>query len=265
MSQLAKRIMTMTDEECKELEQVDKQEVKEEKKEQGKRDLKLVITSIVATLLFIIILLLLVLLSLKKCSNGSNVNSSSSSEISTSEPKYHYDDTKLNDVFKRIVINQVSVDIAPIEDIDNIIAISYEDIVGSKFTLNIDFKIGDNIYYYRASNVLYANHETFVSYLLTLNPNKVEPVIPLINGDELEISSLPSSLVKLTNEKINSHYVIANGASNSYLSGFYYEDSVYHTYTKKELTNTESFPLPASGLIDLNSPLYGYYQDILNK
>lgn len=54
---LAKRIMTMTDEESKELEQVYKEEVKEEKKEQGKRDLKLVITSIVATLLFIIILL----------------------------------------------------------------------------------------------------------------------------------------------------------------------------------------------------------------
>ena len=74
---------------------------KEEKKEQGKRDLKIVITSIVCTLLFIIILLLLVLLGLKKCNKYNSGLPSSGGPFSSI--KYNYDVVSLNDKFKRIV------------------------------------------------------------------------------------------------------------------------------------------------------------------
>ena len=143
----------MSDEE---LERQDKQEQKEEKKELGKRDLKIVITSIVCTLLFIIILLLLVLLGLKKCNND-NSNFSSSSG-SSSSIKYDYDTVSLNDKFKRIVKGYM--DGPGGMDSDNITevkAISYIDNYNDGyFSLNISAISENNkLYVYNANKAYY--------------------------------------------------------------------------------------------------------------
>lgn len=263
---LAKGIVIMVDEENKEkeLEQIDKQEVKEEKKEQGKRDSKLVIASVICTLLFIIILLLLVLLGLKKCSKGPDVGSSSSSEPSSNEPIYDYDDVKLNDVFKKIVYNQVYIDMGTEDPVDEILAVNYSD-ADNKFTLDIDARIGDKVYYYHASNVEYSNHETFVEHLLTLDTNQTLPIIT--TGEETSVAWLDKTEERLTNEVVGAHYVIFSSASPKYLSGFYFNNpsNEYYVYQKMELTNTDAFPSNSSIKIGLDSPLYRYYNEILNQ
>ena len=230
----------------------------EEKKEQGKRDLKLIVFSVVGTLLFIIILLLLVILGLKRCSN----TNSSSNEPSSSQPKYDYDDVKLNDVFKKIVYNQVYVDMGTEDQVDEIIAVNYVD-TDNKFTLDIDARIGNRIYYYHTSNVTYSNHETFVEYLLTLDTNIATPIIT--TGEETSISYLDKTEEKLTTEVVGARYVICSSASPQYLSGFYFNNpsNEYYVYQKTELTNTDAFPNNPSIKIGLDSPLYGYYKEVL--
>ena len=208
----------MTDEENKELEQQDKQE-QEECQEERKKTFKTVITSVICTLLFVVILLLLVILCLKNCSNRNNNNNTSSSN-STSEPTWtEYDNVSLNSVFKKLVSNQVYVDMGVENppDVDSIVAVSYSD-SGALFTLNIDAKIGSNLYYYSATNVSYSDHPNFVEYLLTLN---LTTDLPLIEGDPYGVSLLAISNEKLTNEKSTS-YVITNSATNKYLSGYYF-------------------------------------------
>ena len=244
----------MTDEE---LEQQDKQEQKEECQEERKKTLKTVITSVICTLLFVVILLLLVILCLKNCSNRNNNNNTSSSN-STSEPTWtEYDNASLNSVFKKLVSNQVYVDMGTDNppDVDSIVAVSYSD-SGTLFTLNVDAKIGSNLYYYSATNVSYSGHPNFVEYLLTLNLNTD---LPLIEGDPYGVSLLAISNEKLTNEKSTS-YVITNSATNKYLSGYYFENNQYYVYQKVELNNTDSFPSLASQTIDVSSPLYSYYR-----
>lgn len=258
---LTKGIMLMSDEENKELEQADKQEEKEEKKEQKKHDLKIVIISVISTLLFIILILLLILLCLKKCSN--QPTAISSSEPTSSEPKYNYDNVKLNNVFKTIVKNQVYVDMGIEDHVDEILAINYTDL-DNKFTLDIDARIEDRVYYYHTKDVEYSNHETFVEYLLTLDTAQTLPLIT--TGEENNISWLDKTEEKLATEVVGSHYVISSSASLKYLSGFYFNNSTngYYVYQKMELTNTDGFPSNPSIKIGLDSPLYGYYQ-LLNQ
>ena len=223
----------------------------EEGKDKKKYTFKVAFISVVCTLLFIIILLLFVLFGLKKCSS----HSSGSSIGNSSSMKYNYDNAKLNDVFKKLVSNQVFVDMGVEDPIDEIVVVTYSD-SGSNFTLNIDAKIGDSIYYYFVNDVIYSGHYNFVDYLLTLN---LDTNLPLIQGDEYGVSLLPISNERLVNEKSNT-YVITNDASSKYLSGYYFENNQYYVYQNKQLSTNDPFSGQPDMVVNLDHPLYGYYQ-----
>ena len=227
------------------------QDQKQEKKKKRKQTIKVAFISSVCTLLLIIIILFCVVLGLKKCTRVSNNSSLGSSQ------EYNYDNTKLDTVFKKLVFNQVYVDMGTEDPIDNIVVVTYSD-SGSSFTLNIDAKIGDNIYYYFANNVSYSGFPTFVDYLLTLN---LDNNLPLIQGDNYGVNLLEISNERLTNKK-SATYVITNDVSKKYLSGYYYENNQYYVYQKVELNNADAFPLEASKIIDIDNPLFGYYQEL---
>ena len=233
---------------------------KEENKDNKKYTLRVVITSVLCTLLFITILLLGILFGLKNCSSNQN----NSSSIPNSGPKYDYDNTKLDNAFKTIVKNQVKVDLYVEDPVNEILAVNYSD-ADNKFTLDIDARIGDKVYYYHTSNVEYSNHETFVEYLLTLDTDQALPIIT--TGEETSVAWLDKTEERLTNEVVGSHYVICSSDNPKYLSGFYFnsESNEYYVYQKMELANTDAFPSNPSIKIGLDSPLYGYYQEILNQ
>ena len=132
---------------------------KQEKRRETKHTLKTVVISVICTLLFVIILLFVVILCLR---GGCNKNKSNSNSNSSSSQKYNYDNTKLDAIFKKLVFNQVFVDMGSEDPIDDIYAVSYSD-SGSSFSLNIDAKIGDNIYYYSASNVTYSGYTNLLT------------------------------------------------------------------------------------------------------
>ena len=233
----------------------------EEKKQDNKKLVfKVAVISSTCTLLLIVAILLLVILGLKNCSS----NQSNSSSIPTSGPKYDYDNAKLDNVFKVIVKNQVKVDLSVEDPVNEILAVNYSD-SNNKFTLDIDARIGDKVYYYHTSNVEYSNHETFVEYLLTLDTDQTLPIIT--NGEETSVTWLDKTEERLTNEVVGAHYVICSSDNPKYLSGFYFnsESNEFYVYQKMELTNTDAFPSNPSIKIGLDSPLYGYYQKILNQ
>ena len=247
----------MTDEENKELEQIDKQEVKEEKKEQGKHDLKVVVTSIVCALLFIIILLLLVLLGLKKC-NKDNSGLPSSGGSLDSSIKYDYDVNKIDDVFKKIVKNQLHVDGFDEDPLKDVISVTYSDTTTS-FNLNIEVRSDTKVYYYRLSNYPYSGFDNFVPYLLSLDLD----IKLSLNEGTISLDTYLTTLETITTDNRCKYLISSNmSGTTKYFSGYYYQDNQYYIYQHQELTSNP-FNEASNQVINLDSPLYGYYQSLL--
>ena len=250
---LAEKETTMTDEE---LEQQDKQEQKEEKKELAKRDLKIIITSIVCTLLFIIILLLLVLLGLKNCSSNKGDHGSYSSGSSSNPPAYNYDNELLNNQFIKIVNYERLVggfDEAPTD----VVAITYIDNYPNNFNINITAKAGNTIYYYHLDNYSYSgdtsSYDNCIGYILSIN------ISDRLDGSASIVKSTATSETIETDK--GNHYVISSAAPLKYFSGFYLDNNQYKVYNYIEFTSgSNPFNNEPSFKVNSSSPLYGYYQ-----
>ena len=247
------------------IEQPQKEEDKQNNKEQKQQDnddrkktLKTVITTIFCTLLFIIILLLLILLGLKKC-NKDNSGLPSSSDSSSSSIKYDYDVNKIDDVFKKIVKNQLIVDGFDEDPLKDVVSVTYSDTVTS-FNLNIEVRSDTKVYYYRLSNYPYSGFDNFVPYLLSLDLNTK------LSFDEGSISLdtyLPT-LETITTDKQCKYLISSNmSGTTKYFSGYYYQDNQYYIYQHQELTSNP-FSEISNQVINLNSPLFGYYQILMN-
>ena len=256
----------MTDEE---LEKQDKQEQKEEKKELAKRDLKIVITSIVCTLLFIIILLLLVLLGLKKC-NKDNSGLSSNTDQGSSI-KYDYDVVSLNDKFKAIVKGYMDgpggMDPDNITEVKSVTYVdNYND---GNFSLNISVVSSSNkLYVYKAYKAFYpedkSGFDNLISYLLLDSTPDI-----FTEGDPLETEFSCNPFIPTT-EAITTdkecRYVISNNIAGTikYFDGFYFDNNQYHVYHHQEYNvATDPCTKQADMVVNLDHPLYGYYQSLL--
>lgn len=245
----------MTEEELK---KQDKQEQKEEKKELVKRDLKIVITSVVCTLLFIIILLLLVFLGLKNCSSNEGDRGSYSSSSTSNEPTYNYDNESLNNQFIKIVNFERSVggfDEAPTD----VVAITYIDNYPNSFSIDITAKAVNNIYHYRLDNYSYggdtSSYDNCIGYISTLD---------ITSRLDAGGSTQTIQTSAITNETIvtdkGNHYVISNADPIKYFSGFYLDNNEYQVYNYIEFTSGDNpFNTESSFKVNSSSPLYRYY------
>ena len=252
-----------------ELEQVEqKQEVKEQKKEENKKTLKTVIISVICTLLFIIILLLLVILGMKRCA-PTNSGASTSSEP-PSGPKYDYDTVSLNDKFKAIVKGYMDgpggMDPDNITEVKSVTYVdNYDD---GNFSLNISVVSSSNkLYVYKAYKAFYpedkSGFDNLISYLLLDSTPDV-----FVDGDiETEFSCnpyVPTSEVITTDKQCK--YVISNNIAGTikYFDGFYFDNNQYHVYHHQEyIVDTNPFTKQADMVVNLDHPLYGYYESLL--
>ena len=132
----------------KEEDKKNNKEVKEKDNDDKKKTLKTVITTVIYTLLFIIILLLLILLGLKKCSRNNNGTLPNSGSEPDSSIKYDYDVNKIDDVFKKIVKNQLIVDGFDEDPLKDVISVTYSD-TATSFNLNIEVRSDTKVYYYK--------------------------------------------------------------------------------------------------------------------
>ena len=250
-------------------EEIDKQSQKEQKKEENKKTLKTVIISVICTLLFIIILLLLVLLGLKKCAPTNNGTSTSSEP--PSGPKYDYDTVSLNDKFKAIVKGYM--DGPGGMDPDNITevkAVTYVDNYDDgNFSLNISVLSESNkLYVYKAYKAFYpedkSGFDNLISYLLLDTTPNV-----FVDGDPLETefscnTFIPTTEVITTDKQCK--YVISNNIAGTikYFDGFYFDNNQYHVYHHQEYNvDINPFTKKEDMVVDLDHPLYGYYQSLL--
>ena len=241
----------MTDEE---LEQQDKQEQKEEYQEERKKTLKTVITSVICTLLFVVILLLITILCLKNCSPRNNNGDTSSSSSSEPEREDKYDNASLNDIFKEIVRVQALYDLEVNETFNDVLAVTYE-YTTTTFSLTIDVRTDNKLYYYSISDVPYTGDDMF-TYLL----NDISTLPD--NGPSvgyLEISSIDT----ITTDKACKYAISKNALGTvKYLSGFYFENNEFHIYQKKELGSNNPFNEEADQVVKTTDLLYGYYQSL---
>ena len=246
------------------IEQPQKEDNKQNNKEQKqqnnddkKKTLKTVITSIVCTLLFIIILLLLVLLGLKKC-NKDNSGLPSSGGSLDSSIKYDYDVSKIDDVFKKIVKNQLHVDGFDEDPLKDVISVTYSDTTTS-FNLNIEVRSDTKVYYYRLSNYPYSGFDNFVPYLLSLDLD----IKLSLNEGTISLDTYLPTLETITTDKRCKYLISSNmSGTTKYFSGYYYQDNQYYIYQHQELTSNP-FNEASNQVINLDSPLYGYYQSLL--
>ena len=251
-----------------ELNKQNKQTQKEQKKEENKKTLKTVIISIICTLLFIVILLLLVFLGLKKCAPN---NSGLSSSEQPSGPKYDYDAVKLNDKFKAIVKGYMDgpggMDPDNITEVKSVTYVdNYDD---GNFSLNISVVSESNkLYVYKAYKAYYPEDKTkfdnLISYLLLDTTPNV-----FVDGDPLETefscnTFIPTTEVITTDKQCK--YVISNTIAGTikYFDGFYFDNNQYHVYHHQEYNvDINPFTKKEDMVVNLDHPLYGYYQSLL--
>ena len=256
-----------------ELEQEEqKQDPKEQKKEENKKTLKTVVTSVICTLLFVIILLLLILLGLKKC--GARVpdigDDTSISSEPPSGPKYDYDTNKLNDKFLAIVESYMNGPGGMDPDKPVAVkAVTYTDnYEAGNFSLNISvISTNNKLYIYKAYKAFYpndkSNFDNLMSYLLLEDTPNI-----FTDGDPLETEFScgtfnPTTEVITTDKEC--HYVISNdtGGTYKYFDGYYYQDNQYNVYHHHEyVVDTNPFIGQPDMVVDLDNPLYGYYQEL---
>lgn len=248
------------------IEQSQKEEDKQNDKEQKQQDnddkkktLKTVITTVICTLLFIIILLLLILLGLKKCARDNYGTLPNSSSEPDSSIKYDYDANKVDDLFKKIVSNQLLVSGYDEDPLTEVIAVTYSDNQTS-FNLSVEVRSENKVYYYQLVNHPYNGFDNFESYLLSLDLNTKK----VLDDGEISFDILKPSLETITTDKTSYKYLIStsNNGNNKFFSGFYYDNNEHHIYLHKEVISNP-FNENADLIVGLDSPLYTYYQKLL--
>lgn len=227
----------------------------EEGKGKKKYTFKVAFISVFCTLLFIIILLLFVLFGLQKCSS----RSSGSSMGNSSSMKYNYDNEKIDNTFKSIVKNQLFVDGFDDDTLTDVISVTYSD-TSASFNLNIEVRSDTKVYYYRLSNYPYSGFDNFVPYLLSLDLNTK---LSLNEGDISIDTYLPTSETITTDKQCKCLISSDMSATNKYFSGFYYQNNEYYIYQHIELTSNPFSETP-NQIIGLDSPLYGYFQKLMD-
>ena len=243
------------------------EELDKQKQQENKKTLKTVIVSVICTLLFIIILLLLVILGMKRCAPA---NSGVSSSEQPNGPKYDYDTVLLNDKFKAIVKGYMDgpggMDSDNIAEVKSVTYVdNYND---GNFSLNISVVSSSNkLYVYKAYKAFYpedkSGFDNLVSYLLLDSTPNI-----FVDGDtetEFSCNTFISTSEVITTDK-QCRYVISNNIAGTtkYFDGFYFVNNQYHVYHHQEYNvATDPFTKQADMVVNLDHPLYGYYQSLL--
>lgn len=197
----------------------------------------------------IVIIIILLLLCLRKCKSNDNSNSS----IPDSSEKY--DSAKLDDVFKRLVANQMGIDGYEVEPLISVLAVTYSD-HGNSFSLSIDVRSEKGIYYYHLINHVYTGYSDFVSYLLDYDFG----LSNVLSGEyTLRMFDIIDDVV-ITSKMCN--YAISENEAKTtrYLSGFSFEGDEFYVYQQKELTEFSPLKESADKVITSDDLLYSYYK-----
>ena len=238
----------------------------QDNKKQARSTLKTVMITVICTLLVVIILLFIVILCLrggcKKNKSNSNSSSSSYTEI--------YDNKKLDEVFKKIVNQRLIVNGFDTDTLKDVYAVSYIDNYPNSFSLNISVSSESNkMFYYSLDNTSYPEnkdgYDNFVSYLLSIDSNNdmnylLEPGTGINDNASLIYEDLLLNERINNTSKTNNRYYLTSDSGDKHFTGYYVEDNIYHVYQYEAyLDNTDPFTNDGF-VIDINNPLYGYYQ-----
>lgn len=237
-----------------------KQEQLENKKEGNEEKKPLIKKIILGVIIFLLLsgIIFLILFGVSKCSKASNKGSSSSSEPTYTE---RYNTSNLDNVFKKIV--KASLDDYSIsDDVNQIYAVTYIDnrLSNNTFDLEITASGNDNHFYYLSiSNGKYeVENKDLIPYLLDLTTYIIDGDIDLVTYEVINET--------INTSKTNNNYVIVKSTTdNKYLSGYYFEDNIYHIYPRKELLDNNDPFLSEGNNITSEDLLFDYYYFLLSK
>ena len=244
----------MSDEELK---QTDKQDQSQEEKESSTKKA----ASIFIGLDILLVVIIVLLLCLKSCKNSIPNNQDSTSGTSIDVER----NNKITDLFKKIVKKNLVANGYDDDYLTEINAITYTDNYPNNFSLNISVSSLSKVYYCSISDYPYegetSTYDNFLSYLL-------------LDTTEYKVSKSSASVnpLKLTDKTISTSkdkckYVISESNSepvDRYIDGFYLEDGNYYIYQNKlVVSNSDPFTSVSNQIINSESPLYNYYQGLL--
>ena len=217
---------------------------------QNSKTLKTVFFTVIITLLVIAILLLCILFGLKNCSGNKNNNEQTSSEI--------VKDEELNNRFLNIVKKQAKADSFDDDDINNIVAVMYEDKYPTSFTVHITARSDTKVYFYIADNVKYPeNKEGYDNFVTYLRNDKSE----LYEGDDVIVSTEDVTKLEVNTNKKGKWVTSISPSSENHLSGYYLENNEFHIYQRRLLNDNEDPFIAGVGdqIIKNGDLLYNYY------
>ena len=230
-----------------------KQDNQNEEKSKTK---KVVSTFIVLDILLVIIVILL--LCLKSC-KPTNEESSSEADIDMMRVN------KITDVFRGIVKKNIEFNSYDNDQLDKVMAITYEDNYPNNFSLNISVTSENKVYYCVVTDYPYdgnkEEYNDFLSYLL-LDTAEYRPT-----NSYCELHPYSKTDTKVNNSKPVNRYVIGETSSEPkdyYLYGFYKENDEFCVYQNALIVDSvDPFSNPSDQIIKSDSPLYGYYKGLL--
>ena len=172
---------------------------------------------------------------------------------------------KITDVFREMVKKNIQYNGFDNDELDKVMAITYEDNYPDSFSLKLSVTSETKVYYCVVNDYPYdgnkEEYNDFVSYLL-LDTTEYKPT-----NSYTELHPYAKTETRVNTSKTFNRYVIGETSSepkDNYLYGFYRENNEFYVYQDKLIEEgIDLFLNPSNQVIKSDSPLFDYYGALL--
>ena len=172
---------------------------------------------------------------------------------------------KISDVFRSIVKKNIAYVGYDDDELDKVMAITYEDNYPENFSLKLAVSSSSKVYYSEVTSYPYdgnkEEYDDFVSYLL------LDTTSYRASNAHIELNFTSITDLRVNTSKAINRYVISESSSepkDHYLNGFYKENDEFYVYIDTLIgIDTDPFINPSNQVIKSDSPLFDYYGALL--
>ena len=172
---------------------------------------------------------------------------------------------KITDVFRGIVKKNIAYVGYDDDELDKVIAITYQDNYPDNFSLKLAVSSSSKMYYSEVTSYPYdgnkEEYNDFVSYLL------LDTTSYRASNAHIELNYTNITDLRVNTSKVVNRYVISESSSEPkdyYLNGFYKENDEFYVYMDTLVgIYTDPFTNPSNQVLKNDSPLFDYYGALL--
>ena len=172
---------------------------------------------------------------------------------------------KITDVFRDIVKKNIAYVGYDDDELDKVMAITYQDNYPDNFSLKLAISSSTKVYYSEVTSYPYdgkkEEYNDFVSYLL------LDTTSYRASNAHIELNFTSITDLRVNTSKAVNRYVISESNSEPkdyYLNGFYKENDEFYVYIDALIgIDTDPFASPSNQVLKDDSSLYDYYKGLL--